>query len=70
MAEGLHDWSRKGVPLLNYILEFVLQLRKSTENQSHGRRVVRHHSLRRLGCLFRGSLDWPAKHQSSSVTRG
>jgi hypothetical protein len=32
LTEGLHDWGRRAVPLLNYILAFALQLRKSTEN--------------------------------------
>jgi hypothetical protein len=31
-AEGLHDWGRRAVPLLNYTLAFALQLRKSTED--------------------------------------
>jgi hypothetical protein len=35
-AEGLHDWGRRAVPLLNYTPEFALQLRKSTENLSQG----------------------------------
>jgi hypothetical protein len=30
LAYGLHDWGRRAVPLLNYTLEFALQLRKST----------------------------------------
>jgi hypothetical protein len=30
LAEGLHDWGRRAVPLLNYNLAFALQLRKST----------------------------------------
>jgi hypothetical protein len=51
-AEGLHDWGRRAVPLLNYTLEFALELRKSTENLSQGTRVVGDHSLRRLGCLL------------------
>jgi hypothetical protein len=36
-AEGLRDWGRRAVPLLNYTLAFALQLRKSTENLSQGR---------------------------------
>jgi hypothetical protein len=36
-AEGLHDWGRRAVPLLNYTLALALQLRKSTENLSPGR---------------------------------
>jgi hypothetical protein len=32
LAEGLHDWGRQAVPLLNYILAFTLQLTESTEN--------------------------------------
>jgi hypothetical protein len=27
LAEGLHDWGRRAVPLLNYILGIALQLR-------------------------------------------
>jgi hypothetical protein len=34
LAEGLHDWGRGALPLLNYALAFALQLRKSTENLS------------------------------------
>jgi hypothetical protein len=30
-AEGLHDWGRRAVPLLNYTLAFALQLGKNTE---------------------------------------
>jgi hypothetical protein len=33
-AEGLHDWVRRAVPILNYTLTFALQPRKSTENLS------------------------------------
>jgi hypothetical protein len=51
-AEGLHDWGRQAVPLLNYILEFALQLRKSTENLSQCSRVDGDYSFRRLGRLF------------------
>jgi hypothetical protein len=29
LAEGLHDWGRQAIPLLNYTLAFALQLRKS-----------------------------------------
>jgi hypothetical protein len=39
-AEGLHDFGRRAVPLLNYTLAFALQLRKSTENLSQSSRVV------------------------------
>jgi hypothetical protein len=69
LVEGHHDWGGRAVPLLNYTLAFALQLRKSTENLRLGSRAVRHHSCR-ISCLFRGSLDWPAEHQSSSVARG
>jgi hypothetical protein len=48
-AEGLHDWGRRAVPLLNYTLAFALQLRKRTENLSQCSRVVGDYSLRRLG---------------------
>jgi hypothetical protein len=58
------------MPVLNYTLEFALQLRKNTENLSEGSRVIGEYSLRRLGSLFRGNLGWPAEHQSTSVTRG
>jgi hypothetical protein len=68
-AEGLHDWRRRAVPLLNNTLAFALQLRKSTENLSQGSRVVGDCSLRRLDSLFRDSLGWPAERQSTSVTR-
>jgi hypothetical protein len=72
LAEGLHEWGWRVVPLLNYTLAFALQLRKSTENLSQGSREVGDYSLRRLGRLFffRNSLGWPAEHQSASVTRG
>jgi hypothetical protein len=48
-AEGLHDWVRQAVLLLNYTLAFALQLRKSTDNLRQGSRVVGDYSLRRLG---------------------
>jgi hypothetical protein len=70
LAEGLHDLGRQDMLLLNYTVAFVLQLRKITENLRDCSRVVRQHSLCWLDCLFRGSPDWPAKHQSSWVTRG
>jgi hypothetical protein len=70
LTEGLHDWGRRAVTLLNYNLAFALQLRKSTENPSQGSRVVGDNSLGRLGGLFRDSLGWPAEHQSTSFTRG
>jgi hypothetical protein len=34
LAEGLHDWGMRAVPLFSYTLAFALQLRKSTENLS------------------------------------
>jgi hypothetical protein len=68
-AEGLHDWGRRAVFLLNYTLALALQLRKSMEN-SQWSRVVGDYSLRRLGCLFVNRLGWPAEHQSTTVTRG
>jgi hypothetical protein len=34
LAGGLYRWGRRAVPLLNYALEFALQLRKSTEDLS------------------------------------
>jgi hypothetical protein len=36
LAEGLHDWGMRAVPLLSYTLAFSLQLRKSTQNLSQG----------------------------------
>jgi hypothetical protein len=48
LAEGLHDWGRRAVLLLNYTLSFALQLRKSTESISQCSRVVGDYSLRRL----------------------
>jgi hypothetical protein len=39
-AEGLHDWGRRAVPLLNYTLAFALQLRKNTENLIQGSLAV------------------------------
>jgi hypothetical protein len=69
-AEGLNDWGKRAVPLLNYTLAFTLQLRKSTENLSQGSRVVGDYSLCRLGWLLMDSLGWSAEYQSTSVTRG
>jgi hypothetical protein len=69
LAEGLHYWGRRAVPLLNYTLVFALQLRKSTENLGQGRRVVGDYSLRRIGRIFRDNLGWPAEHHSTSITR-
>jgi hypothetical protein len=70
LAESVHDWGRRVVPLLNYTVAFALQLRKSTEIISQGSRVVRDYSLRRHGRHFRDSLGWRTEHQSTSVTRG
>jgi hypothetical protein len=36
LAEGLRDKRRRPCPFLSYTLAFSLQLRKSTENLSHG----------------------------------
>jgi hypothetical protein len=63
-AEGLHDWGRRAVSLLNYTLAFATQLRKSTENLSQGSRVV---AL--TWPPFGDNLDWRAEQQSTSVTR-
>jgi hypothetical protein len=40
LAESRHDLGRRAVSLLNYILAFALQLRKSTENLSQGSRCA------------------------------
>jgi hypothetical protein len=40
LAEGLRDWESRAVPFFDCTLAFALQLRKSTENLSHGRRSV------------------------------
>jgi hypothetical protein len=40
LAEGLHDWGMRVVPLFSYTLAFALQLRKSTENLNQGSRLV------------------------------
>jgi hypothetical protein len=40
LAEGLHDWGMRAVPLFSYTLAFALQLRKSTENLSQGSRLA------------------------------
>jgi hypothetical protein len=42
LAEGLHDWERRAVHLLNYTLEFTLQRRKCAEDLSQVRRIVGH----------------------------
>jgi hypothetical protein len=55
LAEGLHYWGGRAVPLLNYAVALALQLSKSTENLSQDSWVPRSHSLRRLGCLYRNS---------------
>jgi hypothetical protein len=39
-AESPHNWVRRVVPLLNYAMAFILQLRKSTESLSQGSRVA------------------------------
>jgi hypothetical protein len=70
VAEGLHVWGRQAMPLLNFTLAFTLQLRKRMENLSWVIQVVKDCLLRQLGCLLRGSLDWPAEHQFTSVTHG
>jgi hypothetical protein len=42
LAEGHHDCETRAVPLLNYTLEFDLQLRKCTENvRTFGRETTR-----------------------------
>lgn len=64
VAEDFHSWGRRALTLLNYILEFALQLRKRTENL-FGSRVVK--SLVASTChLLKDSLVCPVDHQSSS----
>jgi hypothetical protein len=55
--------------LLNYTLEYALQLRRSMENLILGSWVIGCYSLCQLGHLFRDSLDWPAEDQSSLDAR-
>lgn len=40
LAEGLGDWGKLEVPLLNYTLVFASQLRKITGNLSQSSRIV------------------------------
>jgi hypothetical protein len=54
--------------LLNYTLACSLHLR-STENLCRCSYLVRNYSLRRLGCLLRCSLGWPAEHHFTTDTR-
>jgi hypothetical protein len=68
-AEGLHDWGRRAVPLFDYTLAFILQMRKITENLCQGSRVVGDYSLRRLGCLHMDSVGLAVEHQTTSVIR-
>jgi hypothetical protein len=70
LAEGLRDWGRRAVPLLNCTLALALQPRKSTENTSQCSRIVGKSLLRRLGCLLRDSLCWPAGLQVTTVSHG
>jgi hypothetical protein len=37
LAEGLHDWERRALPLLNYTLEYTLQRSKYMEHLSEVR---------------------------------
>jgi hypothetical protein len=50
-------------------MQFALQLRKITEINGQGNRLVLQY-LRWIGRLLRGSLYWPAEHQSPSLARG
>jgi hypothetical protein len=63
LAEGLHDLGRRTMPLLQLYLGICITT--DEENLSQISRILfdRHKSLRRLGRLFRGSLDWPAEHR-------
>jgi hypothetical protein len=54
------------VPLFNYALAFALQLRKTSVRAAE---QPQDYSLRRLGCLLRDSLGWPAVRQFTSVSR-
>lgn len=64
LTEHLMNRGRRDMSVLNYTLRFAWQLGKSTESVSGTA------PLRRHGCPLKSSLDWPAEHQSSSVTRG
>jgi hypothetical protein len=60
---------RRTFTFFSYTVAFGLQLRKSVETLSQCSSLVLHWSLRRLGRLCRGSVDWPAEHQSSVARR-
>jgi hypothetical protein len=48
-ADGLHDWGRRTMSLLNSTPSFVLQRRESTGSLSPCSRVVGDYLLRRIG---------------------
>jgi hypothetical protein len=77
LVDGLHDWGRRAVPLLNYALAFDLQLRKSMKNLSQDSRAVKRLILAptwlsfvgqpRLACWTSVHLSHPADFRQPSV---
>jgi hypothetical protein len=71
---------RRAVPLLNYALAFALQLRKNTENPSHGSRPatgllvaptwLSFEGLPRLGCWTSAHPGFPGDFSQPSVGTG
>jgi hypothetical protein len=71
MAEGLNDWGTRAVPLVNFPLEFALQLRKSTEKLSQvSRLILGTDRFIDLATVNSDSLDWPTEDQSSQIDVG
>jgi hypothetical protein len=70
LAEDLHDWGRRAVPVLDYTLAFSLQLRKNTGNLTQGSRVAKRLHVTPTWLSSRDSLGWPAARQFTSITRG
>jgi hypothetical protein len=67
LTEGLNDWGRQAVLLLNYTLACPTT-EERMENLTQGSRVIRHYLLSGLRCPSRDSIGWPAELLFMSVT--
>jgi hypothetical protein len=60
---------RQAVPLLNYALAFEIQISKQLKTSVRAAEQPGDCSLRRLGCLLRDCLGWPAGRQITPVSQ-
>jgi hypothetical protein len=63
LAEGLHDWGMRAVPLFSYTLAFALQLRKSTENLTQGsKQELTHYTGFYITQILLATVKWSGNY--------